>query len=54
MVEKKFVEYKCTWCGKVELKPAYAGRPNPGNCPRKPKMANGKMKPHTWTISRKI
>lgn len=54
MAEKKFVEYVCTWCGQKKLRAAYEGRPAPGSCPRKPKMSNGKMKPHTWTISRKI
>ena len=54
MPEKKFVVYKCTWCGKTVMYPIYHGRPDPGNCPRKPTMSNGKMKPHTWTISKKM
>ena len=47
------IEYMCSWCGKRELRSANAGRPSPGNCPRKPKDRNGKLKPHTWIIINK-
>ena len=45
MEVKKTVRYTCTWCGAVRMSQV---RPAPGNCPRKPKMKDGKMKPHTW------
>lgn len=48
MKEKKHVEYKCSWCGKVETRPVIMGRPQPGKCPRK-----AGDKPHTWVINRK-
>ena len=50
----KNVEYMCSWCGAKAVTHVSAGRPNPGHCPRKPKMANGMMKPHTWVIKRKF
>lgn len=48
------IEYMCSWCGKKELRSVMAGRPSPGNCPRKPKDRNGKMKPHTWRINKRL
>ena len=48
------IEYMCTWCGKRELRSANAGRPSPGNCSRKPKTRNGKPRPHTWIINKRI
>lgn len=47
-------EYICTWCGMRVARDNYAGRPQPGNCPRKPKSKDGKMKPHTWRINRHL
>lgn len=37
--------WKCTWCGTSQYS---AHRPSPGNCPRKERTRDGKMKPHTW------
>lgn len=57
MAEKKSpknVEYMCSWCGARVTTLISVGRPNPGHFPRKPKMANGTMKPHTWVIKRKF
>lgn len=48
----KYTEYICTYCGKRERQTGMQGRPAPGNCPRKPKDKDGKMKPHTWRINR--
>ena len=48
------IEYICTYCGTKVSRANIAGRPQPGYCPRKPKDKNGKMKPHTWRINRKI
>ena len=45
----KKVEYMCSQCGKKEVKPANAGRPLPGKCPRK----QGD-KPHTWVVNRRF
>lgn len=47
-------EYICTWCGKKAKRTKGEGRPEPGRCPRKPPNRDGQMKPHTWTINRKI
>lgn len=46
-------EYICTYCGKKIRRTKNQGRPDPGNCPRKPKDASGHMKPHTWRINRR-
>lgn len=51
---KGHIEYMCTWCGKREMRSVVSGRPFPGNCPRKPKDANGKMKPHTWRVNKRF
>lgn len=48
------IEYICTWCGKRITKRATSGRPEPGQCPRKPKTKDGMGKPHTWRINRKF
>lgn len=50
----KFIEYKCSYCGQTATRSATAGRPEPGNCYRKPADKNGKHKPHSWVINRKI
>ena len=50
----KFIEYKCSYCGQTETRSPAAGRPNPGNCCRKPVDKNGAYKPHSWVINRKI
>ena len=47
------VEYMCSWCGMIVTRGPSQGRPSPGNCSRKPKMSNGKGRPHTWVIRRK-
>ena len=47
-------EYICTYCGKKEIRPESLGRPQPGDCPRKEREKNGKMKPHSWRINRKL
>jgi len=39
--------WQCTWCG--QRNNTNGGRPQPGNCPRKPRTKDGKYKPHTWT-----
>lgn len=54
MLEQKKIEYMCTWCGKRAIKMAAAGRPEPGTCPKKGTTRDGKGKPHTWVINRKI
>lgn len=48
------VEYLCTWCGRKIIIASRYGRPEPGNCPRKPRNTDGKMKPHTWAVNRKL
>lgn len=54
-MERKYtrVEYKCSCCGRCEWRSANSGRPNPGNCMRKPKYSNGNYKPHSWVVNRK-
>jgi len=47
MPKIKFIEYKCTYCGKTITKGAVMGRPDPGKCPRK----TGD-KPHSWVKNR--
>lgn len=49
MAEIKFIEYKCSYCGKLETRGKNSGRPYPGTCPRK----TGD-KPHSWIINKKI
>lgn len=53
-MEFKRAEYMCSVCGKRQIKNISAGRPEPGNCPRKEKFKNGKMRPHTWVLNRKM
>lgn len=48
------IEYICTYCGRRMIRSKMFGRPDPGGCPRKPRLPDGKMRPHTWTISRQI
>ena len=50
----KAIEYICTWCGTKNLRAPTAGRPSPGNCPRRPKTRDGKAAPHVWRINRKV
>ena len=48
------VEYKCSYCGAVTTRAAYAGRPTPGNCIKKGRDKKGLFtKPHSWVINRK-
>lgn len=47
-------EYICTYCGRKVQRTRGEGRPDPGNCPRKTKDKDGKMKPHSWRINRKL
>lgn len=54
MADAKHIEYMCSWCGRKIVKGSAFGRPEPGQCPRKGKTRDGKMKPHTWTINRKF
>lgn len=54
MAQAKFVEYICSYCGRRETRGVIAGRPYPGNCPRKPPNRDGSLKPHSWRISKKI
>ncbi len=54
MNDKKFVEYKCSYCGATITRATNAGRPMPGVCPRKGKTRDGRTKPHTWVINRKF
>jgi len=55
IVEKpRKIEYICTWCGQKVVTFTSNGRPQPGYCPRKPRDRDGKMKPHTWTINKRM
>lgn len=47
-------EYICSYCGRRCVRLASQGRPAPGNCTRKEKTKDGKMKPHTWVFNRKL
>lgn len=40
------IEYMCTYCGKRTVRVRWAGRPEPGTCPRR----NGNS-PHRWIIN---
>lgn len=53
-MEYKHIEYMCSYCGMKQVKRINAGKPMPGNCPRKTKTKEGKMRPHTWTVNRKF
>lgn len=48
------IEYICSYCGAKTVKSKSLGRPMPGNCPRKPKDKDGKMKPHSWRVNRHL
>lgn len=54
MEKKKIttVEYKCPYCGTTNTRSASMGRPDPGNCMRKPKDKSGRYKPHSWVKNR--
>lgn len=54
MAGAKKVEYMCSWCGRREIRFVIMGRPSPGSCPRKNKTRDGKMRPHTWVVSRRF
>ena len=47
------ITYMCSWCGAMTTRTPLAGRPKPGECPRKPKGRDGQTRPHTWVIARK-
>lgn len=51
--KKKWVEYRCSWCGMTQTRSVNTGKPAPGNCPRRPKLKNGQSKPHVWTVNRR-
>lgn len=53
-ITKYTTEYICSYCGVKKMQGPSMGRPMPGNCPRKPRNADGSMKPHSWRINRKI
>lgn len=46
------VTYMCAWCGQITTRGMNLGRPEPGTCPRRPKMSNGMGMPHRWVIKR--
>lgn len=50
----KAIEYICTWCGTKSLRALNAGRPSPGDCPRRPKSKGGNPSPHVWRVNRKV
>ena len=50
----KHIEYICSYCGTKTIRSETTGRPSPGNCPRKPRGSDGKMKPHSWRINRHL
>ena len=45
----KKIEYMCSYCGRKMIRADWAGRPDPGTCPRK----TGD-KPHSWRKNREI
>ena len=49
-----YIEYKCSYCGNTTTRGATSGRPDPGNCDRKPRNKDGSYKPHSWVINRKF
>lgn len=48
----KWVEYMCSYCGAKSQRREGTGRPQPGSCPRRPRVA-GKPRPHVWVTNRK-
>jgi len=50
--QPSITEYMCSWCGKRVQRTRGEGRPMPGECPRRGQGANGKMKPHVWTVNK--
>lgn len=52
--EAGVTEYICSFCGRKVQRTRGEGRPQPGNCPRKPRDKDGNMKPHTWRINRRL
>ena len=54
MADYNFVQYKCTYCGTTVTRAANTGRPNPRECVRKGKKRDGKYKPHSWVINKKM
>ena len=54
MPPTKKVEYMCTYCGQKTIRSESIGRPQPGNCARRPRDASGKPGPHRWVKNRVI
>ena len=54
MPNNTVIQYKCKYCDKTESKPANGGRPNAGNCYKRPKNRDGSWKPHSWVVNRKF
>lgn len=52
--KKKVIEYICSYCGMTKLIAENHGRPEPGACTRKGKTADGRTKPHSWRINKRI
>lgn len=49
----KWVEYMCSHCGAKANRHEGTGKPAPGSCPRRNKLANGRPRPHVWVINRR-
>lgn len=49
----KSIEFMCTYCGTKIVRGEQAGRPSPGNCPRR-KKKDGTYQPHRWVKNRTI
>lgn len=47
------IQYMCSYCGRKEMKSPVAGRPEPGNCPRRPRTSGGYW-PHRWVINKRF
>lgn len=47
------IEYMCRYCGQRNTRLVAMGRPLPGKCNKRPKVAGLPM-PHSWVINRKI
>lgn len=50
----KVTVYQCYYCGVTQMRTIFQGRPQPGQCPRRNNMKDGKPYPHRWVVSRKI
>lgn len=51
--EKRTIQYICTWCGAKAYRGDFAGRPDPGRCPKRSGRPGTKTG-HTWVVNRKI